>query len=366
MFHNSLNPLFNELLRIPVVLPTMNDTITISVSDYDQGGYDDLVAGGAVAYRHTPSHTVTHRHTPSHTVTHRHTPSHTVTQRHTPLHTIAHRYDDLVADCKFSLSEIKTKGTIEPRWIPLYGIKGSKGLQDLREQFPHMSLDTCYKCRLLIAFSCEEVPQKLTARTKAIGPCSDPKKEEYVIRFDLLQASQLCERTVPDNTQIMMQLQVGSLEVTSTTVLASNGHVRWNEPFAEERLMLPSDLSQCPDIFFNINYIPSHASVASRLGYVRLRLQDAYGFNHAPGWATLVRDPLYPEVSAVPGFLEYRLDFGKASELPRSNREHITKEQMRKFQLRGHVYQATNLPNEAVNLPLHCPNHRYIHRFTHR
>ena len=38
VFNNSLNPLFNELLRIPVVLPTMNDVITVSVSDYDQAG----------------------------------------------------------------------------------------------------------------------------------------------------------------------------------------------------------------------------------------------------------------------------------------------------------------------------------------
>ena len=41
---NSLNPQFNELLRLPVQLPIMYDSVTVSVSDYDQGGYDDLVA----------------------------------------------------------------------------------------------------------------------------------------------------------------------------------------------------------------------------------------------------------------------------------------------------------------------------------
>ena len=48
----------------------MHDQITISVSDYDHGGYDDLVA-----------------------------------------------------DTAFSLNEIVRRGAFDPYWIPLYGIK---------------------------------------------------------------------------------------------------------------------------------------------------------------------------------------------------------------------------------------------------
>ena len=44
-------------------------------------------------------------------------------------------------------------------------------------------------------------------------------------------------------------------------------------------------------------------------------MAGCYGFNHAQQWTSLERDPSYPEVSAVPGFLEYRLDIGKVSEL---------------------------------------------------
>ena len=36
MINNSLNPVFNELLRLPVQLPLLHDTVTVSVSDYDQ------------------------------------------------------------------------------------------------------------------------------------------------------------------------------------------------------------------------------------------------------------------------------------------------------------------------------------------
>ena len=42
-------------------------------------------------------------------------------------------------------------------------------------------------------------------------------------------------------------------------------------------------------------------------------MAGCYGFNHAQQWTSLERDPSYPEVSAVPGFLEYRLDIGKVS-----------------------------------------------------
>lgn len=51
------------------------------------------------------------------------------------------------------------------------------------------------------------------------------------------------------------------------------------------------------------------------------------------------------QVSAVPGFLEYRLDFGKLADMPRSARERISLPPMRKFELRGHIYQARNLPS---------------------
>ena len=289
---NSLNPQFNELLRLPVQLPIMYDSVTVSVSDYDQGGYDDLVA-----------------------------------------------------DTVFSLNDIVKNGEVEPHWIPLYGIKGRVGLQDLRERLPHVPLDTCYKGRLLLALMVEEVADKLAPKVKSIGPCSDPPSEPFVIRFDLYQASQLDERSVPDNTQIQVELQVGGLTLCSTTGLAENGHVRWDEMFEEAKASLPSDLAQCPDIFINVNYTTTNAETAERLGYIRLDLEDVCGFNHAPRWETLLRDPLYPHVSAVPGFLEYRLDFGKLTDMPRSARERITQPPMRKFELRAHIYQARNLPS---------------------
>ena len=284
---NNLNPSFLELLRLPVQLPILYDNVTISVSDYDQGGYDDLVA-----------------------------------------------------DTTLSLNAVVKKGQVEPYWIPLYGIKGSTGLQTVRDKLPHVPLNTCYKGRLLLALMVEPVADRLAPKVKSIGPCSDPPSEPFCIRFDLLQASQLDERSVPDNTQISVELQVGGLTLVSSTGLAEHGAVRWDEMFEEATPMLPSDLAQCPDIFINVNYTTVTAEKEERLGYIQLDLEDVNGFNHAPRFETLLRDPLYPNVSAVPGFLEYRLDFGKLKDMPKSARERITQPPMRKFELRAHIYQA--------------------------
>ena len=104
----------------------------------------------------------------------------------------------------------------------------------------------------------------------------------------------------------------------STPRIVENGLVVWDEMFEERRVELPSDLAQCPDIFINVYFTTTVAKTEQRLGYIRLDLEDVVGFNHAPAFETLTRDPLDPKIAAVPGFLEYRLDFGKESNLPRT------------------------------------------------
>ena len=59
-------------------------------------------------------------------------------------------YDDLVADCIFSLNDIVSKRTLPPRWVPLYGIGGLGDLAASREALPHAQLETCYKVRLTL------------------------------------------------------------------------------------------------------------------------------------------------------------------------------------------------------------------------
>lgn len=131
----------------------------------------------------------------------------------------------------------------------------------------------------------------------------------------------------------------------STPRIVENGLVVWDEMFEERRVELPSDLAQCPDIFINVYFTTTVAKTEQRLGYIRLDLEDVVGFNHAPAFETLTRDPLDPKIAAVPGFLEYRLDFGKEANLPRTPRERIMHPPTRRFELRGHIYQARNLPS---------------------
>ena len=47
-------------------------------------------------------------------------------------------------------------------------------------RYPNSSLETCYKGRLLMAVSVQEVDTKLAPKVKPIVPCSDPDSEMYV------------------------------------------------------------------------------------------------------------------------------------------------------------------------------------------
>jgi hypothetical protein len=111
------------------------------------------------------------------------------------------------------------------------------------------------------------------------------------------------------------------------------------------RTVLPNDPEQCPDVVFSVIYTPAGSVGPVPLGYIPLPLAEVYGFNHAVSWATMLRDPLLPQVSAVPGFVQYRRDVGRKSELPSAARKRISVPPMRKFELRAHLYQAESLPS---------------------
>ena len=65
-------------------------------------------------------------------------------------------YDSLIADTRFSITELIQKKRVEPHWINLYGVAENVDLAELREKMPHATLDTCYKGRLLVGMSVEE------------------------------------------------------------------------------------------------------------------------------------------------------------------------------------------------------------------
>ena len=105
---------------------------------------------------------------------------------------------------------------------------------------------------------------------------------------------------------------------TSNVTLGEHGAACWDESFPEARATLPCDAAQCPDVFINVNYVnASTKGQTQRLGYIRLKMQECYGFNHAQQWNTLERDPLYPEWKD--GLID-ATRFGKASDELEENR----------------------------------------------
>ena len=291
------NPVYNQMLRLPARLPTFLDKITISINKYEESAPDMLIA-----------------------------------------------------DMCVSLSELVKRREIAPHWVNLYGVEGEHDLRVVREQLKRgvdtfeSTLETSYKGRLLMAARVEEVPALLSAKAKSIARVNDPLTELYVLRFDAYQALQLCQTSVTDETQLQLQVQVGKMVLRTATLRAVQGVVVWHEVLPEQSFRLPTALEQCPDVFISI-YFEDHTTCKQmRLGFIRLQLSDAYGFNHAPMWGTLERDPLHSKISAVPGFVEYRLDIGRADELPQSSRELISLPAMRRYELRAHIYQARGFP----------------------
>ena len=278
---NTLNPVFNERLGMPLKLPLLNDTLTLRLADYDQGGYDDLIA-----------------------------------------------------DVHFSLNEVVRAGTVEPHWRCLYGVYNTKGMKQVRTKSAKPT--SRRRTRASSSRFRQEVEKPLSAKSKTIGPCSD-QQERYVLRFDLYQVSQLCARCAPDNTQLQLELQCGGLTLTCRSCSPRKGAPRGMRCFRSTRrccrrasrrcgtrtnrnpwAVMPcpgrarmlehspaaARRAQCPDLFLNLNYTAPGSRTPSRLGYIRLNFAEVKGFNHPPTWNTLLRDPLFPQVSAVPGFIQ--------------------------------------------------------------
>lgn len=99
---------YNEMLRLPVRLPTFMDKITVGVYKFDPSGYDALIA-----------------------------------------------------DTSFSLYDLVNEGERAPHWINLNGVEGTEDLQGVREHLDRSAsvLETSYKGRLLMALTMEEVPR---------------------------------------------------------------------------------------------------------------------------------------------------------------------------------------------------------------
>ncbi|KAJ3448836.1 c2 calcium-dependent membrane targeting [Anaeramoeba flamelloides] len=286
----TLNPVWNEELRIPVFTPTLSNVIELKLFDWE---------------KKTKS-------------------------------------NDLISSTYFRFTDIQLE-EMAPRWINFYGPpKSSMGTMFKKGQ----TEETVFKGRILIGINAEiEDNPKL-----GMGPTQSgrlPATEAYVVRFDVFEGTEFQARGI---NSVFVELAIGQEIIKTKRHRIKKGAVSWWEAVQEKVLTFPKDMSQCPDVFINV-YSKTKVSKRSRLGFMRYSFAECFGLDHKPTWCVLRPDKKSTQYveGVVPGFLAYRLDIGKKRECDRKKRQKMVEQKLKKYELRMHLYQGRNLPPADKN-----------------
>ncbi len=84
--------------------------------------------------------------------------------------------------------------------------------------------------------------------------------------MDLLEGHEL-----PDRAQATVHVQLGSYLLTAAKKPIQNGRTKWYESLPDKKVVLPSDIEHCPDIFF---YFADEDDQLRRHSFVRLKAKD--------------------------------------------------------------------------------------------
>eukprot|EP00736_Rhodelphis_marinus_P012214 Rmarinus@m.21902 len=290
------SPRFSEKLCVPVMLPAMSDKIELSVFDYDKTDKDDYAATVFV---------------------------------------------------KFSEIQKRPEHYAVPRWYNLYGCPSHADDATMGKKKKYAQLmnsgrmdGTAFRGRVMMSFAekAEDEP-KMSKKGEFLFGADDkhaqePEKADYVLRFQLYEASEL-----PAKKDVTVKVSIGRKVVESKAVKSKNGVASWYEmPRVEDMVSTwPEDIDQVPDIFVDVH------DGSKRMSYLRFKAKDLSAFNEQPQWQNLLEDPHgCLDKGDFPGFLLFSLGFGRADKAP--PREDLPKPPLKKYQLRTHIYQGKNLP----------------------
>eukprot|EP00762_Andalucia_godoyi_P001218 ANDGO_04901.mRNA.1 Synaptotagmin-4 len=284
----SYNPTWNQEIRLPVLFPCLSDRIEVTVMDYDFGTSDDAIC------------------------------------------TTFFRFTDV------KLNEVG------PKWINLYGAPQlsfrdslSRLMNEGREE------PTAYRGRVLVALDVEHADDpQLVVRN--VSPCNEPPVDQYTLRFDLYQGSEFPASRM-QSVEVEVCFGPHVIRSKSASVKGQSAQVCWFEPLPEIECSMPSDTDQLPDVIINVK-VRSLGALTSRVGYLRLKPTDIWGFSNPAKWIMLEPDKLAAayQKDMIAGFLLFALDFGRTAEAPKV-RPPIERPKMMPYELRAHIYQARNL-----------------------
>ncbi|KAH7819075.1 putative myoferlin-like protein [Monocercomonoides exilis] len=297
----NFDPIWNTELRLPVYVPTMSDRIAVRVVDYDKVGDDE------------------------------------------PIATMNFRWSSILTD------------HFGPAWVNLYGaypisMRDRAQISKLVSMIARIKNGdmptSCYKGRVLLTLLAEQTDEPKLGSDQ-IAPCEEPETAKYVLWADLFMATEVPVKTLD---KVRVSVKMGHHELKSKKAEMEAGKVEYYQQFEEKEMEWPKDLAQVPDVIVDVESV-STIMGASRVGYIRLRVEDIAGFARQPEWHTIVPDKtssVYTE-GEVSGFLLMRLCFGLDQKNPdgtptRPKRHEMLAPKKIPFQVRAHLYQAKELP----------------------
>ncbi|KAG7389144.1 hypothetical protein PHYBOEH_007572 [Phytophthora boehmeriae] len=316
---DELCPSFNEELMLVIREPSMADSIQLAVYDWDQVGSDELVG---YVYQ--------------------------------------------------SVKLVKAMGgKVSPFWANIYGAPlrlKQVGIGDsMKKQMnTYPDIASTYRGRLLISFRIlknednefDETNQK--RNTKRIPRDLYPRERIYRMRAHFVWGSQipsfLSSKRPGQKSKMQLVMSCGLNEIASSRNRNVNGVVEWNNMEESEKMLLPEDLSQVPDIFLYLcrGEGDTRKAVCFRRFTAKALLEDGGGFNSSLEWISMKEDQAIDalEDDTFPGNVLVRLGFGTEEMAMKTAWDRSDLDAVNKripYQLRVHIYQGRRLPAADSN-----------------
>ncbi|KAE8903430.1 hypothetical protein PF005_g14426 [Phytophthora fragariae] len=316
---DELCPSFNEELMLVIREPSMADSIQLAVYDWDQVGSDELVG---YVYQ--------------------------------------------------SLKLVKAMGgKVSPFWANIYGAPlrlKTVGIGDsMKKQMnTYPDIASTYRGRLLISFRIlknednefDETNQK--RNTKRIPRDLYPRERIYRMRAHFVWGSQipsfLSSKRPGQKAKMQLVMSCGLNEIASSRTRNVNGVVEWNNMEESEKMLLPEDLSQVPDIFLYLcrGEGDTRKAVCFRRYTAKELMEDHGGFDTDVEWILMKEDQAIDalEDETFPGNVLVRMGFGTEEMAMQTAWDRSELDAVNKripYQLRVHIYQGRRLPPADSN-----------------
>lgn len=268
--------------------------------------------------------------------------------------------DDVVAVVELrDVAALGRQHGSKPFWLNLYGAPlGAKNEAVADAMNTDHTIASAFRGRICLSIRVARrhaaafEPKHQTRRVSPLSPLAYPPTAVYRLRAHLVAAHGL--PALPSGSKWALVISCGLNELATSRRRATNAHaVEWNETEASERLVLPRDVAQLPDVFV---YLCVKEGSARRIPvcFARFSARSLLDqrFQGEPKWVPLLADRAVARVRSregFPGAALLRVGFGtiETEAEPASVwDQHAMREQVsrrRPYQLRVRLYRGRNL-----------------------